>query len=67
MNLQHTCPECGEHENIDVDITVALWSSGEPPHSVWPVRLVFDFTCFNCDHEWQMETDDFDTEENQNP
>lgn len=67
MNIPHTCPECGEHENIDVDITVGLWSSGEPLHSVWPVRLIFTFTCFSCRHEWQMETDDFDTDEDQNP
>lgn len=57
MQLQHTCPECGEPENIGVHITVFLWPNREPQ------RLIFTFTCFNCDHQWQMETDDFDTDE----
>lgn len=67
MKIMHQCPKCGEHENIDVDITVditvGLWSSKEPPHSVWPVRLIFTFTCLSCRHEWEMETDNFDTDE----
>ena len=63
MMLPHQCPECGEHDNIGVNFTVSLWSSGEPPHSVWPVRLIFTFTCYNCHRQWTAETDDFDVDE----
>ena len=57
MKLQHICPECGEHENIHVHITVFLWPNREPQ------RLIFTLTCFSCRHQWQTETDDFDTDE----
>lgn len=63
MQLQHTCPECGEHENIDVDITVSIWRSREPYGETWPQSLILTYTCCNCDHQWTEETDDFDTDE----
>jgi hypothetical protein len=57
MQLLHICPECGESDYAKVHITVFLWPNREPQ------RLIFTFTCLHCDHQWQMETDDFDIDE----
>lgn len=53
MIMPHECLECGEKENIGVNITVLVNVHAEP------CRLVFACTCLSCNHQWEVTTTDF--------
>ena len=57
MTIPHQCPECGEHDNIGVNITVFCWEDRSPRD------LILKFTCLRCDHQWTITTHDFDIDE----
>lgn len=53
MQIQYTCPECGEHTDIGTDIVMYVNYRGEP------VMLKFTHTCLSCNHSWVVTTGDF--------
>ena len=57
MTIPHQCPECGEHDNIDVNFTVYVTRRGELRD------IIMTFTCLRCDHQWTVTTRDFDIDE----